>query len=605
MSAQLKEAPTGTPTGTVERCAEAVRHHRAGRSTEAERIYREILSVDPSHADSLQLLGVLAYDAGKYNEAVGLIGRALERAPAHPVAHHNLGNALLGLGRTEEAIAAYQAALQLEPGRAATHYTLANAWLRSGRAEEAVGAYQRALALQPDHPRAWNNLGNALSRLGRWEEAVEAYRKALELEPGKAYTANNLANALRESGCSEQALVYYDRAASSREPGAECPLTNKALLLMETGDACGARAAIAQALAINPYSVPAWDIHASLKKFTRTDADLAALETLLAAADERCLSTNDRIYLRFTLGKAWLDAGDAERAFAHLDSGNRLKRSTINYDGALACERIAAIADSFTPQLLQKLSGVGHPSEAPVFVLGMPRSGTTLVEQVLASHPEAHGAGELRSLRQLVPGVSPSQGYPYPPLYPPLLAQLSPADLARLGREYESRARAPDPRKRRVIDKMPANFLYAGFIHAILPNARIIHCRRDPRDTCLSCYTHVFGGDIAFAYDLRELGLYYRHYETLMARWRAILPSERYIELHYEDVVADLEREARRLVAFCGLEWNDACLAFHQTHRVVRTASANEVRRPIYDSSVGRWRLYGRHLGPLFDALRG
>jgi len=601
MSTELQEAPTPV----VERCAEALRHHRAGRCEEAERIYREILSVAPGHADSLQLLGALANDAGRYDEAIELIGRALKHVPAHAVAHHNLGVALFGLGRTEEAIAAYQGALQLQPGRAATHYTLANAWLRSGRAEEAVGAYHRALALQPDYPRAWNNLGNALSRLGRWEEAVDAYRKALELEPGKVDTANNLANALRESGRPEQALVFYDRAASLREPGVGCPLANKALLLMEMGDTGGARAAVAQALAINPHSVPAWHIHGLLKKFTRADADLAVLETLLAAADERRLSIDDRILLQFTLGKAWLEAGDAERAFAHLDSGNRLKRSTIDYDDALACERIAAIVDSFTPQLLQKLSGVGHPSEAPVFVLGMPRSGTTLVEQILASHPEVHGAGELRVLRQLVPGVASSEGYPYPPLYPPLLAQLSPAELIRLGREYESRAWAPNPGKRRVIDKMPANFLYAGFIHAILPNARIIHCRRDAMDTCLSCYIRAFGGDIAFAYDLRELGLYYRHYEVIMAHWRAILPSERYIEVRYEDVVADLEREARRLVAFCGLQWNDGCLAFHQTHRVVRTASAYEVRRPIYRSSVGRWRPYARHLGPLFDALTG
>ena len=607
----------GSPMRIVECCEEAVRHHRAGRRAQAERLYREILSVDPDHVDSLQLLGVLANDAGKHDEAVELIGKALKNEPTHAVAHHNLGNALLGLERTDEAITAYQVALQLQPGCAATHFNLGNAWLRAGRAEEAVGAFHQALAIQSDYPRASHNLGNALYGLGRWAAAVEAYRKALELEPDQVDTANNLANALNRLGCPEQALVFYDRAASSSkqgvarepglasEPGVECPLANKALLLLQLGDRSGALAAVTQALAINPHSVRAWHIHGLVKTFTRTDADLVVLEALLAAADERQLSIDDRILLQFTLGKAWLDAGDAERAFAHLDSGNRLKRSTLNYDGALTCERIAAVADSFTAQLLQEISGLGHPSEAPVFVLGMPRSGTTLVEQILASHPEAHGAGELDVVRQLVSGVSASQGCAYPPLYPPLLRQTSSADLARLGREYESRAWAPQPGKRRVIDKMPTNFLYAGFIHAMLPNARIIHCRRDAMDTCLSCYIRAFGGDLAFAYDQRELGLYYRQYESLMAHWRAILPSERYIEVRYEDVVADLESEARRLVAFCGLEWNEACLAFHQTHRVVRTSSANEVRRPIYRSSVGRWRLYGRYLGPLFDALTG
>jgi hypothetical protein len=185
------------------------------------------------------------------------------------------------------------------------------------------------------------------------------------------------------------------------------------------------------------------------------------------------------------------------------------------------------------------------------------------------------------------------------------LAQLSRSDLARLGREYESRAWTPYAGKRRVTDKMPANFVYAGFIHAILPNARIIHCRRDAMDTCLSCYIRDFGGDIAFSYNQRELGRYYHQYDLLMAHWRAILPPDRYIEVRYEDVVADLELEARRLVAFCGLEWSASCLQFHQTSRVIRTASTNEVRRPIYHSSVGRWRRYAHHLRPLFDALTG
>ena len=586
-----------------ERCAEAACHHRAGRRTEAERLYREILSVDPYHADSLQLLGVLASESGKYDEAVGLIRRALKHAPAHAVAHYNLGNALFALERTEEAISAYQTALQWQPGRAAAHYNLGNAWLRVGRTEDAVDAYNRALALQPDYPGAWHNLGNALYRLGRWQESVDAYRKALEREPRNAETANNLGNALRQSGAPEQALVFYDRAASQGKPGTASPLANKALLLMEMGDASGARTAVAQALALNPHSVPAWHLYASLKKFTHADPDLPVLETLLAGADERRLSMEDRIRLRFTLGKAWLDAGDAGRAFSHLDSGNRLKRATVDYDSALACERLAAIADTFSLQLLRRLSGSGHVSEAPVFVVGMPRSGTTLVEQVLASHPEVHAAGELTVLRQLVSEMSLSQGSRYPPLYPPHLAQLSPSGRARLGREYESRAWAPLAGKRRVIDKMPANFVYAGFIHAILPNARIIHCCRDAMDTCLSCYIHDFGGDIAFSYDQRELGLYYRQYESLMAHWGAILPSDRYIEVRYEDVVADLEREARRLVAFCGLEWSDSCLEFHQTSRVIRTASTNEVRRPIYHSSIGRWRRYAHHLLPLFDAL--
>jgi hypothetical protein len=227
----------------------------------------------------------------------------------------------------------------------------------------------------------------------------------------------------------------------------------------------------------------------------------------------------------------------------------------------------------------------------------MPRSGTTLVEQILASHPDIHGAGELQVLPDLVAGL-----HDFPPLS---LAPLLPPGLAGLGRAYEDRATASAPKKRRVVDKMPANFPFAGLIHLILPQARIIHCRRDPADTCLSCYTKTFRGTVPFAYDLRELGLYYRRYATLMAHWRALLPPECFIEVFYEDIVENLEQQARRLVAFCGLTWSESCLAFHVTRRQIQTASAHQVIRPIYRASVGRARRYAAHLGPLLSVLDG
>jgi hypothetical protein len=319
------------------------------------------------------------------------------------------------------------------------------------------------------------------------------------------------------------------------------------------------------------------------------------------------MSSADRIKLRFALGKARLDAGDPDRAFIHLEQGNRLKRETFEYDSVLALQRIDAVRETFTPQLLQRFSGMGagHPTEVPVFVIGMPRSGTTLIEQILASHPLMQGAGELLLLSRLVPGLSPAQPYPCPPVYPPLLTEMPPVRLTRLGREYESQLRELHPGKARVIDKAPLNFLYAGFIHLVLPNARIIHCRRDPLDTCLSCYMHTFNGDMTFAYDQTELGSYYRRYEALADHWRKVLPRERYTEVRYEDIVENFEPEARRLVEFCAMPWSEDCLGFHQSDRQVRTASAIAVRKPVYRSSVGRSRAYTPHLRPLIDALAG
>jgi hypothetical protein len=232
----------------------------------------------------------------------------------------------------------------------------------------------------------------------------------------------------------------------------------------------------------------------------------------------------------------------------------------------------------------------------------MPRSGTTLTEQILASHPKVHGAGELTALQRMLNSVAgPDRkllGYPQ------MMSALLPQDLATLGRAYVERLAALAQGKPRVVDKMPANFQFAGLVHLMLPNARIIHCRRDPIDVCLSCYSKNFSERKDFAYDLRELGLYYRAYEALMAHWRGLLPPERFIEVDYEAVVDDLEGQARRLVAFCGLDWDEACLDFHQTSRQVRTASVNQVRRPIYRSSLARWKPYEHHLAPLIEALK-
>ena len=277
-----------------------------------------------------------------------------------------------------------------------------------GQLEEAVDAYERAVRLRPHFPRALNNLGNALQRLGRVDEAIGAYRKALALEPEEADACNNLANALKDAGRFEEALALYDRAVGARRSRSDQALANKALLLMEIGATAGARHAAREALAINPDSVPAWHIRALLETFKAGDSELNTLERLLGRAEELRMSDEERIRLHMALGKAQLDAGDSERAFALFAEGNRLKRSTVHHDAALTGERITAVRSTFTTELLQRFSGsqAGNPSQVPVFVVGMPRSGTSLVEQILASHPDIHGAGELRALRQLVPGIS-------------------------------------------------------------------------------------------------------------------------------------------------------------------------------------------------------
>jgi hypothetical protein len=256
------------------------------------------------------------------------------------------------------------------------------------------------------------------------------------------------------------------------------------------------------------------------------------------------------------------------------------------------------IAEVFTPELFARLHGKGAPSALPVFIVGLPRSGTTLIEQIVSSHPAVTGAGELSALRLVIE----ASGH-FPDRLSGLNGDAAAQLFRQLGGEYLSRVTPLAQGRAHLIDKMPANFLYAGLIPLILPGARIIHARRDPVDTCLSCYTKLFGGEQSFTYNQTELGEFYRRYERLMAHWRAVLPAQQFIEVDYETVVEDLEGEARRLVDFLGLPWDDACVAFHENRRVVRTASVNQVRQPIYKTSKGRWQAYAEYLGPLLDAL--
>jgi hypothetical protein len=321
------------------------------------------------------------------------------------------------------------------------------------------------------------------------------------------------------------------------------------------------------------------------------------------AQDRASLAESDRRQLLFALGKAFSDLGDHDRSFGHLLEGNALKRQQIAYDEAKIIEEFARIRAVFTREMMDARRGVGCPSSVPVFVLGMPRSGTTLVEQVLASHSKVHGAGERPDLGLAAAHISEPGDTAALLAFPEAVPRLSDERIRQFGERYVEAITSAAPTASRVIDKMPLNFFHVGLIHLALPNARIIHTRRDPIDTCLSCFATLFTGDHRVAYELGELGRYYRAYEELMEHWRRVLPNGVMLEVRYEDVVADFEPEARRVLAHCGLEWEESCLSFHGPGRPVRTASAAQVRRPIYRDSVGRWQPYRHLLGPLFDGL--
>jgi hypothetical protein len=329
------------------------------------------------------------------------------------------------------------------------------------------------------------------------------------------------------------------------------------------------------------------------------DPHLAAMEEM--ARDMDSLSADQQMELNFALGKAYADFERPELSFHHQLAGNALKRREIDYDEGLAFARSRRTREVFIPELIGRLRGAGDPSELPVFIVSMPRSGSTLVEQMLASHPDVFGAGELMEFERIAGSICEPAGATVP--YPEMLRAMPRDELRRIGAQYVAQIAAKAPAAQRITDKLPGNFRVIGLIHLALPNARVIHVRRDAVDTCLSCFSKLFTGHQPYTYDLAELGRYYRDYAALMAHWRQVLPAGAMLEVQYEELVADFEPQARRIVEYCGLAWDKRCLAFHETQRLVRTASATQVRQPIYRSAIGRRQPYEKMLAPLLDAL--
>ncbi len=619
----------GNPTGIAAKLRQGLAHQRAGRLPEAEAAYRRILTVAPEHADAWHLLGLIAHrldqpDAaermiaksialnpgsaayhanlghvlrrrGRFEEALGAYRTAIAAQPGFAAAHSGMGDALKALGRTDEAIAAYRAALAAKPGHVAAAYNLGNTYKDLGRPDEAAEAYRAALDAKPDFARAHNNLGIVLAELGRTDEALAAYRAAATCQPAFAEPHSNIGNLLRAAGRIDEALDAF-RAALDADPDFAVAHNNLGNTLLDRGDIDGARAAYRGAIEVRPDFAEAYRNLSTLEGFAPDGSDIEAMSRLIGDA---ATPRDDLIYLRYARARAFHDRGAFDEAFADYRAGSALKRTGIDFDLNAQAGLYRRIAATFDDAFLARAAGAGEPSELPVFIVGMPRSGTSLIEQILASHPAVHGGGELDDLGAIIDGLPASLASSKP--YPACVADADAEMLRGLGARYVAGLRALAPAAARITDKMPANTRHLGLIRCLLPGARIVHCRRDPLDTCLSCFTTLFTIGQDFSYDLAELGGYYRAYDGLMAHWRAVVPDM--LEIDYEDVVADLEGQARRLVDFCGLDWDDACLDFDKTERLVRTASSAQVRRPIHGDSVARWKRYEAHLGPLIEAL--
>ena len=478
-------------------------------------------------------------------------------------------------GRYTEALTRAERAIALQPETLEHHLRAAEIELLLGRQRIAL---DRLTLLEGAWPRAIGLLtlkAHLLRLIDRNEEAVALCRDALcaGIESGELLRAYGLA--LHLTGEDAEALVVFGRAAAIN-PG--LALSDKGVLLSHLGRLAEACGAFDEALTHEPALVDAWYNRSNVKTYSSEDPDIGAMEQLL----DRC-SYQERLLLHFALGKAHMDIGATDQAFVHWHEGNRMKRAVIDYDSNAAATQIAMCAAGTSNPDSAEAAGEARFSDVPVFIVGMPRCGSTLIEHILASHPQIHGAGELVQLRALFEAGDPGS------------RPIAEAALEKL--------RRCAPRAARIIDKDLCNFLHLGFIHRIFPRARIVHCRRDPLDTCFSAYTKLFAGDFGFTYDQRELGTYYRRYHALMAHWRSLLPGPVFMEIDYEALVSDPQRQTQRLLEFLDVPWNEACTRFFETSRTVNTSSFAQVRRPIYRSSVGSASILRPHLKPLIEAL--
>ncbi len=461
-----------------------------------------------------------------------------------------------------------------------------------------MALYRRILALK-DLPVIRNNLGHALAELGMFEPAIAEYRSAVELKPDYAEAVCNWGVALSNLERLDEAEAKFRRAAAIN-PGFAGGYHNLAVILKERGRLDEAIRAAKRAIDLAPRNASYYEHLAGIGQFEPGDRYIEAMEKL--ARDAASLGAMERIHLHFALARGYEDTGRFDAAFAQLQAGNALRRRHVAYDEAATLGRMDRTREVFSAEFLAARRDAGEPSALPIFIVGMPRSGTTLIEQILASHARVFGAGEI-NLLDIAAGTL-GKALPGAPPFPEMASAMSADDFRRLGASYLERLRQRAPDASRIVDKMPGNFFFAGLIHLALPNATIIHAVRDPLDTCVSCFSILFVNQPQ-THDLAGLGRYYRHYRELMAHWRRVLPPQRLLDVHYEELVGDLEGVARRIVTHCGLPWDARCLDFHSTARTVRTASATQVRRPIYRTSVGRWRRYEKFLQPLIAELDG
>ncbi|MFO1053242.1 MAG: sulfotransferase [Planctomycetota bacterium] len=569
---------------------------REGRLDAADRDLRTALRHDPQCADAHDAVALLRLAQRRIDESVASARRAVQLDPAHVEYRLTEGQALLARLDFPAARVSFAAAVGLEPRLARAHLKLGVAAERCGDVASAESAYREAAALDVGSIHAWHRLALLLLGRGRNAQAAEAIDAALAIAPGMAELWNTAGNIARVRGASERAMACFGEAIRL-EPKVALPHFNLGQTLRELGRVDEAVRAYEAALVRDPDHPESHVMICKTRKVsTAEDPHLRWIQRSLREPSKARIGESE---LQFALAKAHADLGNARESFVALSRANALKRKQLDWSIDDARREFDALRRKFDRAAFSRTRGVLEPSPCPIFVIGMPRSGTSLVEQILASHPEVHGAGELSKIPELVkahPSLGVEDGVASAPATDDLLRDAA--------NEYLDTLRDAAPEgSSLVVDKLPLNFIHLGAIASMFPSAKVVHCFRDPRDNCASILRHDFAGEVPFAYDQRELGAYYHLYRRLMSHWRSVLGPDRILDVCYERLLDRFEAGVRTILGFVGLGFDERCVRFHECERPVRTASALQVHQPLFRSSIGGWRAFESELEPLLGAL--
>jgi tetratricopeptide (TPR) repeat protein len=575
--------------------------YRAKRYADAVEDLRKAIEIRPRDVVSISNLGAALSELGNRESAIAIFRRALKIEPANPGAVRNMVIAMAQANRMDEAIAVLRRALTVDPGFAAGYALFGDVERRRGRLLHARSHYCRAIALEPDNAEFWNGLGIAEMRRDQAALAAAAYQRATELAPDRPEFFNSLGVALQVQGDVEAAVPAFERAIELR-PDHTDSLLNRGTALGQLGRFEEACDQYEDVLKLKPNYLQALY---QLALYGKSRDQAALRDRFETAMKNSSGSLDEQVMHNFGLGEVLQRLGDNEGSFAAYKRGNDAKKKQLAENGkgfspASHTAYITRTMTTYSAPFLQERKGWGVADQRPVFVCGMPRSGTTLVEQIIASHPKAFGAGELKDVSRVSVGLSDKWRGRLN--YPECATRVTQGEAVQMGKSYLDAITKLAPDAERVVDKMPANFINLGLIQMMLPGARVIHTRRHPMDSCLSCYFQNFRESQFFSYDLGHLAAYYREYERLMAYWLKTL-SIPVLEVQYEELVDNQEEMTREIISFLDLDWDDACLNFHKTERLVQTASAWQVRQPINRKAVQRWRKFEPWLGELRDGL--